>query len=304
MSRLNLFFLLIFVVLLIWISFFQADQVDRLQKGTQTLFRPFISASGELSEAASSLQEEKPSYSQLQGDLDAAKRERDRLRLLVQDLDDVTHDNNELRKALLYKNRSPLNLLATRVINRKSMTWYNTITIDKGAEDLVRPDLAVIVPNGDSDSAALVGKVSEVVGPHSSIVLLLTDEMCQVSAKVEGTEEQGILNGERGPVSSDPTLSLRYASRSNPNLNLRYLPKGVQIKPGDRIVSAGIGEVFIGDLVLGIVKQANRGVIDTEAVIVPAVDFDRLKDVFIIMPDDTDNNEPAEQRRLSVKANR
>ena len=285
MRRFNLLFLLIFVVLLVWISFFQADQVAKLQKGTITLFRPFIDASGKLSEAASTLEKEKPNYSEVQAALDASIRERDRLRLEVLQLDEILYENNELRKALLYKTRSPLNLLSARVINRKTMTWYNTIMIDKGAEDLVRPDLAVIVPNGES--AALVGKVSEVVGPHSSIVLLLTDEMCQVSAKVEGTEEQGILNGERGPISSDPTLSINYANRSQPNLNLRYLPKNVQIKPGDRIVSAGIGEVFIGDLVLGVVKESNRGVIDTEAFIVPAVDFDKLKDVFIIMPTDT-----------------
>lgn len=270
MSRLNLVFLFVFVVLLVWISFFQADKVARLQKGTLTLFHPFIKASGQISDAAGSLEKERMSYGELDDAYRASVRERDRLRLEVLQLDEILYENNELRKALLYKNRSPLNLLSARVMNRKTNTWYNTVMIDKGAEDGVLPDRPVIVP-GEGDAANLVGKVSEVVGPHQSIVLLLTDEMCQVPARIEGTEEQGILSGERAPV------------RNNPTLNLRYLAKNVTIRPGDRIISSGIGEVFRENLVLGRVESSKRGVIDTEAVIVPATNFEKLKDVFVVM---------------------
>lgn len=254
---------------MIWISFFQAEKVDRIQKGTLSLFSPFIAASGHISNSAATLEGEKLSYSEMEEALAMARRDRDRLHLEVLEKDEILYENNELRKALQYKTRSPLNLLPTRVINRKPLNWYNTMIIDKGAEDGVRPDLAVVAPDGDN--AALVGKVSEVIGPHSSVVLLLTDEMCQVPALISGTVEEGILSGERAPV------------RNQPYLKLRYLSKEAEVQMGDTIVSSGIGEVFRRNLLLGRVKEFKRGVIDTEATVVPTVDFEKLVDVFIIM---------------------
>ena len=270
MSRLNLVFVAVFVGLLIWISFFMTDKVERMQRGTLTLFSPFIEASGRISDATSTLENEKMNYAELDEAFRLAKRERDRLRLEVLQLDELLYENNELRRALQYKTRAPLNLLPTRVINRKPTNWYNTLIIDKGAEDGVAPDLPVIVPI--ENSAALVGKISEVIGPKTAVVLLLTDEMCQVPAKLYGTEEQGMVNGERTPV------------RNDPKLRLRYLSKEVDIAPGNIIVSSGIGEVFRENLLLGEVAEWKRGVIDTEATLIPAVDFEKLRDIFIIMP--------------------
>lgn len=269
MSRLNLICLFTFVGLLIWISFFQAEKVDRIQKGTLSLFSPFIAASGRISESASTLEGEKLSYSEMEEALARARQNRDRLHLEVLEKDEILYENNELRKALQYKTRSPLNLLPTRVINRKPLNWYDTMIVDKGFDDGVRPDLAVVVPDGNE--AALVGKISEVVGPHSSIVLLLTDEMCQVPALIRGTVEEGILNGERSPI------------RNQPFLTLRYLSKECKIEMGDTIVSSGIGDVFRKNLLLGRVRDFKRGVIDTEAIVVPTVNFEKLVDVFIIM---------------------
>lgn len=276
MSRLNLISLFIFVGLLIWISFFQAEKVDRIQKGTLSLFSPFIAASGHISDSAATLEGEKLTYSEMEEALTRARMERDRLHLEVLEKDEILYENNELRNALQYKSRSPLNLMPARVMNRKPLNWYNTMIIDKGAEDGVRPDLAVVVPDGDE--AALVGKVSEVVGPHSSVVLLLTDEMCLVPAMIRGTVEEGILNGERSPI------------RNQPFLKLRYLSKECKIEMGDTVVSSGIGDVFRKNLLLGRVREFKRGVIDTEATVIPTVDFEKLVDVFIILKASTEPN--------------
>ena len=270
MSRFNLLFIAIFLGLLIWVSFFQADRVNRIQRGTMTIFSPFTKASGKISQSTSKVSGEKLSYAQLKESLDLIRSERDRLRIEVLQLDELIYDNNELRNALQYKMRSPLSLLPARVMNRKPLTWYNTLIIDKGQKDLVVPDLPVIVALGNN--AGLVGKVTDVIGPHSSVVLLLTDEMCQVAAQIKGTQEQGILNGQRAPVQSHPLLKLRF------------LAKEAKIKPGDVIISSGLGEVFQKDLILGTVTEAKRGVIDTEATVQPAVDFEKLLDVFVIMP--------------------
>ncbi|MEO0414972.1 MAG: rod shape-determining protein MreC, partial [Verrucomicrobiota bacterium] len=115
--------------------------------------------------------------------------------------------------------------------------------------------------------------VSSLVSADTAVVLLLTDEMCQVTAKVSGTEEQGILSGRRGVLKTAPIL------------NLRYLSKEIQINTADKVLSSGEGELFPPGLLLGEVIDFKVGKIDGEARIQPLVNFDTLKDVFILMPD-------------------
>jgi hypothetical protein len=139
-----------------------------------------------------------------------------------------------------------------------------------GSAEGLAVDSPVIIPLGEE--AGLVGKVSEVLGPHSAVVLLLTDEMFQVSAKLENSQEQGILSGQRG------------ATRTMPNLRLRYLSKEADAKPGTKVYSSGAGELFPAGLVLGEVVSLTIGVIDAEVVLKPAVNFDDLVDLFVILP--------------------
>lgn len=281
MSRLNIIFLIAFVGILIWVTLFQPDAVATIQRGAMVAMRPFMKASGEMDRGLGSLGGESLGPAQLRERLAAAEQERDRLKLEAIQLDELLDENKQLRRALQYMEKSPLSLVAARVVNRKPSHWYNTVVIDKGSDHGLAVDSPVIVPLGEE--AGLVGKVSEVVGPRSAVVLLLTDEMCQISAKLLSSQEQGILSGQRG------------ALRTLPNLRLRYLPKEVEAGPGSRVFSSGTGELFPANLFLGEVLNVNIGIIDAEAVVRPAVDFDDLTDVFIILPQpDTGEDAPSE----------
>lgn len=282
MSRLNLIFLIAFVGILIWITLFQPEAVATIQRGAMVAFRPFVRASSEVEDTLGSLGSEALSPAQMREKLAAVESDRDRLQLEVIQLDELINENNQLRRALLYKEKSPLELIAARVINRKPSNWYNTLVIDKGRVDGVVVDSPVIVPVGEE--AGLVGKITEVIGDHSAVVLLLTDEMCQVSAKLVKSQEQGILNGQRG------------ALQTLPNLRLRYLSKEAKADPGTKVLSSGTGELFPANLYLGEIISIESGVIDSEAKVRPGVDFDSLVDVFIILPDlaETGDSEPSE----------
>jgi rod shape-determining protein MreC len=270
MSRLNIIFLLTFVGLLIWVTLFQPDSIGKIQRGAMIVTRPFMGASNELDGKVRAFGNESLSPAQVREKLASVEQERDRLRLEVIQLDEILAENNQLRNALQYLEKSPLSLVAARVISRKPSNWYNTLVIDKGSEDGVAVDSPVIVPLGEE--AGLVGKVSEVIGPHSAVLLLLTDEMCQVSAKLQNSQEQGILSGERG------------ALRTLPNLRLRYLPKEIVATPGLKIFSSGMGELFPANLLLGEVISLSSGIIDAEAIVKPAVNLDDLVDLFVILP--------------------
>ncbi|MDA7920412.1 rod shape-determining protein MreC [Verrucomicrobiales bacterium] len=277
MSRLNIIFLIAFVGILIWITLFQPEAVSTIQRGGMVAFRPFIRASSEVEGALGSLGSEALSPAQMREKLAAVESARDRLQLEVIQLDELINENNQLRRALLYKEKSPLELIAARVINRKPSNWYNTLVIDKGNLDGVMVDSPVIVPVGEE--AGLVGKITEVIGDHSAVVLLLTDEMCQVSAKLIKSQEQGIISGQRG------------ALQTLPNLRLRYLSKEAKADAGTKVLSSGSGELFPANLYLGEIISIESGVIDSEAKVRLGVDFDSLGDVFIILPDLTDEQE-------------
>lgn len=280
MSRLNIIFLIIFVGLLIWITLFNPEAVGTIQRGALTALKPFMKASTELDATVESLGTESLSPAQLRDKLEETEQERNRLKLEVIQLDELLEENNQLRRALQYIEKSPMALVASRVINRKPSNWYNTMVIDKGSEHGIVVDSPVIVPVGED--AGLVGKVSEVLGTDTAVVLLLTDEMCQVSAKLKGTQEQGIASGQRG------------ALRTMPNLKLRYLSKEAGAYPGQKVYSSGAGELFPPNLLIGEVVSAEIGAIDTEAVLKPGVDFEELVDVFVVLPSGAeDAEEPA-----------
>ena len=101
-------------------------------------------------------------------------------------------------------------------------------------------------------------------------IVLVTDELCRVAARVEGTKEKGIISGERGALGVARELRLRFLSRN------------AEVAPGMNIVSSGDGGVFPANLLIGRVKIFENKDISGEAVIEPAVDFAKLEDVFVI----------------------
>ena len=105
---------------------------------------------------------------------------------------------------------------------------------------------------------------------HMAEVILLTYEMCKVSAKIEGSLEQGIVSGERGGFDM------------RPDLRLRYLNKNALVSPGASVVSTGEGNVFPAGLLIGRVKRFENKDISGEAVVEPTVDFANLEYVFIV----------------------
>ena len=174
MSRLNIILLIVFVTALITITLSSPQTVARIQNGAMTVFSPFMRASNQLESGVETVGTESLSPAQLREVVDELERERNRLKLEVIQLDEIVRENNQLRRALQYVEKAPLSVVAARVISRKPSTWYNTMIIDKGKAHGIEVDNPVIVPVGED--AGLVGKVSEVVGDNSAIILLLTDE--------------------------------------------------------------------------------------------------------------------------------
>lgn len=263
MKKLNILALLIFVAGLVAVFTFDTATTRQIQARVMSLLSPFIHSSAAMEQAAESAVAPQVNPAELKRENDEQRVQLERLRIIQQKYNQIIEENAKLRQIIEFKQSAPFKMTAAKVIRRSSSTWWNNLIIDKGSLDGIGTDSPVIT------SVGLVGKTST-LAPHMAKVILLTDEMCRVSAKIEGTLEQGILGGERAALEVRPELHLRFLNR-NSNINA-----------GAGVYSSGEGGVFPENLLLGRVKRFENREISGEAVIEPAVDFSTLDYVFVI----------------------
>lgn len=179
---------------------------------------------------------------------------------------ELQKENYRLREMLGFKERTEYALLPAEVIARDPSHWFETIIINKGYADGVEKDMAVVTAEG------LVGNII-FVSRNSSQVLMLTDSRRAVSALVQRSREPGFIGIVEG-----------YPEKNN-HLRMTNLPPDANIQPGDTVISSGLGGVFPKGLVIGHVLEVGKdqyGLLQ-QAIIVPAVNFNRLEEVFIVL---------------------
>jgi rod shape-determining protein MreC len=167
---------------------------------------------------------------------------------------------SEIRKLLSFPNENTPFALA-RVISGGFTKWEAEIVVDKGLQDGIRKNAPVIAEQG------LVGKVSRVF-LSSSVVQLLTSPYSKVSAFIEPSRVQGIIQGKRG----------------SEDLILKYIPKEENVSVGDKVLTLGITKIFPKGLLIGrIIKvKRDRRELFLKIEVKPEVNFRKLDKVIIL----------------------
>ncbi len=269
MKPINLLAVLLFLAGTVWALTRSERAVREIQRGYYSAIGPFLRAGSAIESKARWFLEDARSADELAAEVADLRQEVARLRLLEDRTPLLEAENNRLREALGFQQQTPFRVVAARVIRRQPSTWWQTVIIDRGDEEGIGVQLPVVAGRG------LVGKVDQPLS-GTSTVILLTDEACQVSARVAGTGEVGILSGQRGSPESDPLL------------RLRYLSKDAAVRPGMEVYSTGRGGIFPANLLLGTVVSFESGSYDAEALVRPSVDFANLDTVFVVL-----NSEPS-----------
>ena len=264
MKRANILALVIFLLLVGGVFLISPRTTQRLQGGLLQMLSPFLRTGSSAQLKVRSFTEGLKTLRELEKDVKLLRLENEELKATNLMLRDLRDENNRLRIALQYRERSFFDLLAARVIARDSATWWSKVKIDRGSEDGIGPEMPVLTDQG------LVGKTT-VVGLNISTVLLIGDETCRVAAKVEGTREQGVLSGTR------------TSTTHMPELTLNFLSKKADLRPGQRVYSSGVGGVFPSGVLLGTVKTFEARELDGRADVAPAVDLTTLQDVFVVI---------------------
>jgi rod shape-determining protein MreC len=263
MKKLNILALLLFIAAVVSVFMLDTPTTRMIQSRAMAALSPFVHSSAAIEDGVSGALAAPIDPKEIKRENDRLQIEVERLRIISQKYTQTLDENNKLRGLLEFKQASPYKMIAARVIKRVSTTWWNTMIIDKGLLDGLATDTPVISATG------LIGKTGK-MAEHMCEVILLTDEMCRVSAKIEGTIEQGIISGERAG------LDMR------PDLRLRFLNRNALINPGSNVISTGEGGVFPLGLLVGRVKRFENKDITADAVVEPAVDFSILEHVFVL----------------------
>ncbi len=263
MSRTNIIALLIFGAILGYFLSFGPNTTQKFKAGVYQLLAPFLTSGSGIRKQITSVRSGLKSLDQLEHENSGLQVENRELRATNQSLRDVEHEVNRLRHALNYRERSVFKLIAAEMVARDSSTWWRTVTINRGRRDGIETDMPVVTDEG------LIGKTTS-VSDVISVVLLVSDENCRVAASVEGSREQGIVSGER------------VTSGLTPRLDLNFLSKQADLKPGQKVYTSGVGGVFPSGLLIGVVKSYRVRELDGQAQLTPAVDLSHLEDVFVV----------------------
>ena len=263
MSRTNIIVLLIFGAILGYFLSFGPNTTQKFKAGVYQLLAPFLTSGSGLKKQITSVRTGLKSLDQLEHENAALQVENRELRATNQSLRDVEHEVNRLRHALNYRERSVFKLIAAEMVARDSSAWWRTVTINRGRRDGIETDMPVVTDEG------LIGKTTS-VSDVISVVLLVSDETCRVAASVEGSREQGIVSGQRVTTGLTPLM------------DLNFLSKQADLKPGQKVYTSGVGGVFPSGLLIGVVKSYRVRELDGQAQLTPAVDLSHLEDVFVV----------------------
>ena len=170
--------------------------------------------------------------------------------------------------------------VAARIISKDPGNWYDTFMINRGSNDGIRVDNNVIAGKG------LVGIVTE-VGSNWATVRSIIDDSSNVSAMTVSTDDICVVEGDLELIDEG---KLRFS---------QLYDREDKVSVGERIVTSNISDKYVEGLFIGYVSEIEldtNNLTKTGTLVTP-VDFQHLKDVFVI----TTNKQDAVQEKAEEK---
>lgn len=166
--------------------------------------------------------------------LSELKKRNEELTAQVAELSEAQETAERLEKLVGLKSTYSLESTAARIIGSSGDAWTDSVIIDKGSASGFEVGMPVC------SSGGVIGQIIE-VSANTSTVRLITDDQSGVSAMIQGSRAQGVLQGQ-----ADGTL------------RLEYVVSDAEVATGDIVITSGIGGTFPKGLPLGTVASIDR----------------------------------------------
>ena len=180
--------------------------------------------------------------------------------------DELEAENERLRNMLnVFDEKKSMNPIMAQVTGKETSSWFQMFTIDKGSKQGIKENMAVINADG------LIGYIYKVY-ETSSEVISIVDSRASVAALIESSRDQGIVKGTLG-IEEDAAC------------RMYYLPVDLVPRPGDTVVTSGVGLSFPKGLKIGVIRESTRYMDENKhyVVIEPYVDFMHIEEVIVLI---------------------
>ena len=199
------------------------------------------------------------------------EHEYEKLQEMIEDLQNQAMLANHLQDQLAayadlddeIKRNLVLDGIKADIIAREADNYSYVFTINKGTNHGIGKEMAVVYSGG------LVGYTFD-VDDDTAKVRAVVDSEASIPTLIESNRDQGWVEGT---LSHDGT----YACR------MYYFDYTSLPRPGDRVVTSGVGVEFIKGIPVGYVRESTRQMEDSKQYIViePVVDFTHLEHVVV-----------------------
>ena len=187
-------------------------------------------------------------------------------------LQEQTYELDRLRDLLeLEDTYSQYTMTAARVIQKDSGNWFHSFLIDKGSEDGIQVGCNVLAGGAEG---GLVGIVTS-VGDNYARVRAIIDDSSNVGAMVLTDESNN---------SCMVSGSLELMTQTG-CLSLQYIDKGLTVEDGAKILTSTLSSEYLPDILIGYARDVavDSDNLQQSGYLVPAVDFDDLREVMVIL---------------------
>lgn len=208
------------------------------------------------------------------------KQQIDQLRLERGALSQDVVEAQRLRSILNFKQRYIASTVVAQVIGSSGSAQSQVLVLDKGAREGLRPDMAVITPDG------IVGKLRDVF-PTTSQLLLISDASSGAGVVLEANHIRAVLHGtDQGAVVID------------------NLTPDERIQPGEKVVTSGGDQVFPRGLPVGTIASVKPDTAHQPYLLLtikPAANLRQLEEVLVVTAS-SDQLNPQTQQEIAADA--
>jgi rod shape-determining protein MreC len=175
----------------------------------------------------------------------------------------VNQENQLLRQQVGLPLSEESQLIMADIIGKDLSNLGNYFLINKGIEDGIREKMVVIAAGN-----LLVGRINEVFDSFAKVELV-TSPNSRVNARLYEPSATGLVKGDR-------KLSLIFD----------LLPQQEPIQEGGLVVTSGLAGLFPAGLAIGQIERVVSFDVSISQIaeVKPAVDFNNLERVFVIIP--------------------
>jgi rod shape-determining protein MreC len=192
------------------------------------------------------------------------KKQISRLESDLTSVEEMRKENLRLKRLLSFSDEQPSRKIMAQVVGWDSANEFKVIRLNKGTKHGIKAMAPVVTDHG------LVGYVYRATESYSDVLTIL-DQNNRVDIVIERTRTHGIVEG---------VFNFKCA--------LKYITRNEPVEVGDKLITAGVGGIYPKGLKVGMITditKENFGM-TLSIEVVPSVDFDKLEEVLVLIPED------------------